>query len=173
MKIPILLFLLCGLLYINMSAQSQDPEFPKNEFIMHLKLHNGMVTNFHASPDVYVGGVQLVPQFTVVENRLRIGVVADGYYTGKKLQAAAGPTLSFKIKTFELKKFGSGGNINLSLDHLWGTEKQHLFGGGVNIDLLNFIVVAITAHRDYNLNSWWLQGSFGFRISKVKQPPHP
>ena len=36
-----------------------DPEFPKG-FIMHLKLHNGMVTNFTSSPDLYVGGVQLV-----------------------------------------------------------------------------------------------------------------
>jgi hypothetical protein len=149
---------------------TQDPEFPKNEFIMHLKMHNGMVTNFTSSPDVYVGGLQLVPQFSVVANRLRVGLIADAYYTGKKLQAAAGPTISFKLKTFEVKKFGSGGNINLSLDHLWGTQQQRLFGGGLNIDLLNFIVVGLNLHRDYNLNSWWVQGSFGFRISKVKQP---
>ena len=50
----------------------QDPEFPKNEFIMQLRLHNGMVTDFHSAPDLYVGGLQLVPQWTVVENLLRI-----------------------------------------------------------------------------------------------------
>jgi hypothetical protein len=172
MRITILVM---GLLCISVSAFTQnDPEFPKKEFIMHLKLHNGLVTNFHSTlPDIYVGGVQLTPQFTVIENHLRLGLVADGYYTDKKLQAAIGPTVSLKIKTFALKSLGSGGNINLSFDHLWGTQKQRLLGGGINIDLLNLIVAGISLHRDYNLNSWWLQSSFGFRISKVKQPPHP
>src|SRR5258706_14092416 len=141
MRIAILaIVLFCG----SIPAFTQDPEFPKNEFIMHLKLHNGLVTNFHgATPDLYVGGIQLVPQFTVIENHLRIGVIGDGYYTGKKIQAAIGPTLSLKLKTFELKKLGSGGNLNLSLDHLWGTKKQRLVGGGINVDLLNLIVMGI------------------------------
>jgi hypothetical protein len=156
------------------TAAAQDPEFPKKEFIMHLKLHSGLVTDFHSgSPDLFVGGIQLVPQFTVIENHLRIGVIGDGLYTGKKIQAAFGPTVSLKLKTFDLKKLGSGGNINLSLDHLWGTKQERLIGGGINLDLLNLIVMGISAHRDYNLKTWWFQTSFGFRISKVKQPPHP
>lgn len=156
------------------TAFAQDPEFPKKEFIMHLGLHSGLVTNFHgAVPDLFVGGMQLVPQFTVIENHLRLGAIGDVYYTGKKIQAAIGPTVSLKLKTFDLKKLGSGGNINLSLDHLWGTEKQRLLGAGINAELLNLIVMGISVHRDYNLNSWWFQSSFGFRISKVKQPPHP
>lgn len=65
--------------------EAQDPEFPKNEFIMHLRMHSGMVTNFSSSPDLFVGGLQFVPQFTIVENRLRIGAVAGGFYTGKKI----------------------------------------------------------------------------------------
>ena len=154
-------------------AVAQDPEFPKNEFIMHLKVHNGMVTTFKSDPDLYVGGLQLVPQFTVIANRLRLGIIGDAFYTDKKIQAAGGPTLSYKLATINLKKLGSGGNINLSLDHLWGTGQQRLFGGGINIDLLNFIVLGLSMHRDYNLNNWWLQGNFGFRISKVKQPSHP
>jgi len=166
--------LLAGLLLCACCAiMAQDPEFPKNEFIMHVKLHNGMVTNFKSMPDLYVGGIQLVPQYTVIANRLRLGIIADAFYTDKKVQAAAGPTLSFKLATINVKKFGSGGNINLSLDQLWGTGHQRLFGGGINIDLLNFIVAGISMHRDYYLNSWWIQGNFGFRISKVRQTPHP
>ena len=107
------LCLLCSSIVVT----AQDPEFPKNEFIMHLRLHNGMVTDFHSSSDLYVGGLQLVPQWTVVENVLRVGVVVGGFYTNKKLQALAGPTVSIKLKTFPLKNFGSGGNVNLSLDH--------------------------------------------------------
>jgi len=50
------LCLLCSSIVVS----AQDPEFPKNEFIMHVRLHNGMVTDFHSSPDLYVGGLQLV-----------------------------------------------------------------------------------------------------------------
>jgi hypothetical protein len=168
----ILLPILC-LLCSTLVATAQDPEFPKNEFIMHLRLHNGMVTDFHSAPDLYVGGLQLVPQWTVVENLLRVGVVAGGFYTNKKLQGLVGPTVSIKLKTFSLKGFGSGGNINLSLDHWWGTDQQRLLGGAINVDLLNFFVPGISVHRDYNLNTWWIQGTVAFRISKVKQISHP
>lgn len=154
-------------------ASAQDPEFPAKEFIMHLRLHNGMVTTFKSSSDLYAGGLQLVPQWTVVENRLRIGLVAGGFYTAKKLQGSFGPTVSLKLKTIALKSFGSGGNINLSLDHLWGTGQQRLLGGGLNMDMLNFIVAGISLHRDYRLNNWWLQGTLAFRISKVKKIAHP
>jgi hypothetical protein len=162
-----------GLLCLHIIVQAQDPEFPKKEFIMHLRVHNGMVTSFKSSPDLYAGGVQLIPQFTVAENLMRAGIIAGGFYTGKKLQALIGPTVSFKLKTISLKNFGSGGNINLSIDHLWGTGKQRLFGGALNIDLLNFIVIGAGVQRDYHLNNWWLQGTFAFRISKVKKIPHP
>ncbi len=162
-----------AILFIAISSSAQDPEFPKNEFIMHLRVHSGLVTNFTSSPDLYVGGVQLVPQFTVVENRLRLGVIAGGFYTAKKLQGLAGPTVSIKLITIPLKNFGSAGNVNLSFDHLWGTGHQRLLGGSLNVDLLNFIVVGASLHRDYNLNSWWLQSTLAFRISKVKQIPHP
>lgn len=159
---------------MHLFLHSQDPEFPKKEFIMHLRVHSGMVTNFKSSaPDLYIGGVQLVPQFTVVENLLRAGVVAGGFYTSKKIQALVGPTVSIKLKTFSLKNFGSGGNINLSVDHLWGTGKQRLIGGAINADILNLIVIGASLHRDYNLNSWWLQGTVALRISKLKKIPHP
>jgi hypothetical protein len=159
---------------VQVAGLCQDPEFPRHEFIMHLKMHHGMVTRFkHAMPDLYTGGLQLVPQFTIVQNKLRLGAIADGFYTGKKLQGAIGATASFKLMSFDLKQLAGGGNLNVSLDHLWGTGNQRLFGGGINLDLLNLLVVGIAAHRDYHLNTWWLQGSIGFRISKVKQPPHP
>lgn len=170
MKIP----LLTGcLLAISVLAAAQDPEFPKNEFIMHLRWHNGMITSFNSSPDLFVGGLQLVPQWTVIENHVRVGFVGGGFYANKKLQALAGPTISVKLKTFSLKNFGSGGNINLSFDHWWGTNQQRLLGGALNVDLLNFIVLGMSVHRDYHLSSWWLQGTVGFRISKVKKIPHP
>jgi hypothetical protein len=163
--------MLC-LLSFKATAQS-DPEFPK-EFIMHVKLHNGMVTNFKGTaPDVYIGGIQLIPQYTFVEHKIRGGAIADVYYTGKKIQAAFGPTISFKLKTFHAAPFGSAGNLHLSIDHLWGSNKERLLGGGINVDVGNKIVLGLTVHRDYNLNTWWLQNTLGIRISKVKKTPEP
>ncbi len=146
----------------------KDTEFPK-EFIMHAKLHNGMVTNFSGAPDVYVGGLQVVPQYTIVAHKLRGGIICDAYYTGKKIQAAVGPTVSYKLKTFKAAPFGSLGNININLDHLWGTNKERLLGGGINVDLANKIVVGVTCHRDYNLNTWWIQNTIGIRLNKIKK----
>ena len=171
MKYFIITFLMLSF-YFTSTAQT-DPEFPQ-EFIMHIKLHNGMVTNFGgASPDLYTGGVQLIPQYTIIAHLLRVGIVADGFYTSKKLQASAGPTASIKLKTFRVKPFGSAGNLFLNIDHLWGTQQQRLLGGGINADLGNKIVIALSAHRDYNLNTWWLQNSLSLRISKVKKRSSP
>lgn len=166
-------FCLAALFYIptifSQGFAQNDPEFPKG-FIMHLKLHNGMVTRFKStSPDLYVGGLQLVPQVTVVPHLLRAGLVVDGFYTGQKLQAACGPTASIKIKTINAGIFGSAANINLSVDHLWGTEHQKLVGGGINADLANFLVIALTCHYDYGHSAWWFQNSIGIRISKKKK----
>lgn len=165
-----LLILLSSFFYVNaQQAKISDPEFPK-EYIMHVKLHNGMVTDFNGeTPDQYTGGIQLVPQYTFVPHLLRGGVILDAYYTGKKLQAAVGPTLSIKLLTLRAKPFGSLGNLHLNIDHLWGSEHQQLLGGGINADIGNWIVIAFTGHRDYNLNTWWLQNSIAIRISKVKR----
>lgn len=151
-----------------LSAQA-DPEFPK-EFIMHLKLHNGMVTNFKSSvADQYTGGVQLIPQYTLWVNKIRGGVIADLVYTGKKLQAAFGPTVSLKLKSFKAGPLGSAANLHLNFDYLLGTEHERLVGGGINADLLNWIVIGFSAHRDHNLNTWWFQNSIAIRINKVKK----
>ena len=72
---------------------------------------------------------------------LRVGLLMDGFYTDKKLQAAFGPAISLKLKTLtdSLGRFGSFGNIHLAFDHLWGTDHYRLFGGGVGLesDFLN------------------------------------
>jgi hypothetical protein len=150
----------------------KDTEFPKG-FIMHAKLHNGMVTNFKAGADFYVGGIQLVPQLTVLENKLRAGFVVGAFYSGKKLDGQFGINTSVKLKTIKALVFGSAANVNLSAEHLWGTGKQKLIGGGINLDLLNKLVLSLTTHRDYEFKTWWLQTSFGIRISKKKKMREP
>ena len=162
-------FLIVLLMSVAYHVTAQDPEFAKG-FIMHLRLHNGMMTNFHGSAsDQYVGGIQLVPQLTLIEHKLRGGIIADGFYAGKKIQAAFGPTVSLKLKSIHAGPLGSAANIHLNFDYLIGTEKERLIGGGINADILNWVVIGISVHRDYNLNTWWFQNSVAIRISKIKK----
>jgi hypothetical protein len=167
----VLLFCSCYFFMQHCFAQ-KDTEFPKG-FIMHAKLHNGMVTNFKAGADLYVGGVQLVPQFTVVKNKMRAGIVAGAFYSGKILEGQFGINTAVKLKTIKALVFGSAANVNLSAEHLWGTGKQKLIGGGINLDLLNLLVLSLTTHRDYEFKTWWLQTSIGIRISKKKKMREP
>ncbi len=171
MKQIVLLLMTFVCCIYNSNAQN-DPEFPKG-FIMYVNLHNGLLTNFKSSPDLYIGGLQLEPQVTVVEHLVRVGAIADGFYTGKKLQAAFGPVASIKIKTFNAGIFGTVGNINIMLDYLWGTNHQRLAGGGVIADLGNLLTFGFTAHRDYHYNNWWFQNQLGVRISKKKKIIEP
>lgn len=157
---------------ISIKGITQDTEFPKG-FVFHAKLHNGMITNFKNAADLYVGGFQLIPQVTVVPGKLRAGVMAGAFYGAKQLEAQFGPTISVKLKTFDAGPFGSAANVHLTGDHIWGTGKQKLAGGGIHIDLLNKLVLGITAHRDYEFETWWFQTALGIRLSKIKKTKEP
>jgi hypothetical protein len=170
MRLINILFLIAFLFCKSLVAQ--DTEFKKG-FIMHAKLHNGMLTNFSKSPDLYVGGLQLVPQFTVLPHKVRAGVIAGAFYAGKKVELQAGPTVSLKLKTINASVFGSAANINVALNHLWGSGRQKLIGSGFYIDLLNKLELGLTSHRDYYLNAWWFQTSLGIRINKNKKVKEP
>ena len=159
--------------FISMRGMAQtDTEFPPG-FIMHAKIHNGMITNFHRGADLYVGGFQLIPQVTVVPGKLKAGVIAGGFYAGKTFEGQFGPTVSVKLKTFNAGPFGSAANVHFTGDHLWGTGKQNLIGAGIHLDLLNKLILGFTAHRDYEFNNWWLQTALGLRISKLKKTKEP
>lgn len=156
------------------SAQQADPEFPPG-FVMYAKLHSGMITNFSSAPDLFTGGVQLFPQVTVLPGLLRAGMIAGAFYNNNHIGGEFGPGVSIKLKTFYAKlkgaQVGSVGNVNLFADHLWGTGKQKLLGGGLGVDVGNLISLSLTAHRDYRFRNWWFQSEIGIRISKKKKNP--
>lgn len=166
--------LIIGLLLSGVCHGQRDTEFPKG-FIFYARLHSGMVTQFDGSPDLFAGGLQLSPQLSVVPHLLRLGINAGGFFTENRIQGDIGPMASFKIKTFYLglkgTTVGSAGNLHLRLDHLWGTGRQRLIGGGVVADFGNLLTFGLTAHRDYRLNSWWFQTEMGIRISAKKKIP--
>ena len=160
-------FLLSILCFASIICTAQQTEFPK-EFVTHIRLHSGMITS--DGGELFVGGLQLIPQFTLIEHKLRGGVILGAFYSNAQTSGLFGPTFSLKITEFQGGHFGTLGNLHLNVDHLWGTEEQLLAGGGLNLDLLNKLVVSLTAHSDYKHGEWWIQTGIAFRISKVKKP---
>lgn len=148
-------------------SSKQDTQFPKG-WELQLKLTSGMVTNFHGNaPDMYAGALGLSPQYAVIPHKLRLGATALAVYNNKKVSGLFGPSAALKLKSLETKLFGIG-NIQLLAEHLWGTDKQRLVGGGPYIELGHKLLIGITAHRDYNLNSWWFQSAIAIRLNKGK-----
>ena len=86
-------FLLSVLCFSSIIATAQT-EFPK-EFIAHVRLHSGMITSPGA--DLFVGGLQIVPEYTLIEHKLRGGVIAGAFYSYKEINGLFGPTLSLKL----------------------------------------------------------------------------
>ncbi len=157
-------------LYFNAIAQkNDDPEFTKG-WILLLKLNNGLTSGFTANtPDLYVGGLSLNPQFTVVQNILRLGANTGMFYNDKKLSGLFGPMAAVKIKTLGTKYMGSYANIHLIAEANWGTNKQKMAGGGLGIEVFKKLHWGITAQRDYNLNAWWFQTQIGLRLNKLRK----
>src|SRR5215213_6162065 len=90
--------------FVSVISTAQQTEFPK-EFVTHLRLHSGMVTT--PGGDLFVGGLQVVPQYTLVEHKLRGGVVLGAFYSNSEINGLFGPTVSLKITEFQGGHFGS------------------------------------------------------------------
>lgn len=142
-------------------------EFPKG-WVMYLEGMQGASTSFHSSPDTYVGNLQLTPQVTVIPNHLRLSAVTGLAFNNKKLYAAYGAGVNWKLSTIGFNSLGSLLNLQVQVQHIWGTGKQKLVGGGVKAEVGKLFLMGISAHRDYKLNAWWLQGGIGFNLLRKK-----
>ncbi|MGZ8523123.1 MAG: hypothetical protein ACXWV1_01785, partial [Chitinophagaceae bacterium] len=71
-------------------------------------------------------------------------------------------------KSFNLGALAGLANLQLIAEHNWGTEKQQLVGAGLGIEMLQKAMLIFTAHRDYNLNTWWIQAHVGISLKKNK-----
>ena len=161
----------CGLLSIGffISATAQrDPEFPKG-WVLYLQAHDGMVTNFTTAPDLFVAGLSLSPQLTVVPGLLRLGGTAGAIFNNKKIAGVFGPNLVIKLASLQANSLGSILNLQLQLEHLWGTSQQKLLGGLLQSEIGQFFRLGFSIHRDYGLNTWWFQGGLGYNLLRKKK----
>jgi hypothetical protein len=161
-------------LFLSLSCVAQDdPEMPKG-WAFYIEGHHGLSTNFKgSSPDMFVAGLRTNPQVTIAPHHLRLGVTGELAFTNKKFYGLFGPTLNWKIKTLNVKNFGSILNLQVQAEHLWGTDKQRLAGAGLKAEVGQMIMLGFMIHRDYNLNYWWFQGGLGINLVKKKKDSEP
>lgn len=151
----------------SLSAQAQE-EFPKG-WVFYLEAMQGTATNFHARPDVYLGNLQVSPQVTLIPNTLRLSAIGGTAFYNKRFYGTGGAGLNWKLSTVSFPPFGSLLNLQLQLQHLWGTGKQKLAGGGFKAEIGQILLLGVSAHRDYGLNQWWLQSGIGFNLLHKKK----
>lgn len=163
--------IICGFLgvIILVSVKAQhDPEFPKG-CVMYLQAQDGMVTNFSKSPDLFVAGISLSPQVTIVKGFLRIGGNAAAIFTDKKIAGLFGPVLTLKLASVQKEPLGSILNLQIQLEHLWGTDQQKLIGGLLQSEIGQFFRLGFSIHRNYGQNNWWFQGGIGYNLLRKKK----
>src|SRR5450432_3505816 len=155
---------------VSLSAMAQKgPEFPKG-WVMYLEEDHGVSTNFTSSPDLFVSGLRLSPQATVIPGILRIGATAGAVFTNKKLDGTFGPNVAIKLAAPDVKSLGTIFNAQLQLEYLWGTtSNQRLIGGFFHVEIGQRAVIGLGIHRDYVFNYWWFQGGLGYNLLHKKK----
>lgn len=145
-----------------------DPEFPKGT-VLYLSLQQGKTTTFNSSPELWVGGFGISPQFTVIPQRLRLGATGEFSYTNKQGSGLFGPRVALKVKTLKTEPLGSILNFQLQAEHLWGTRNQRLVGGSFTVEIFQLFSVHLSSHRDYKHDQWWFRGGIGVNVIHKKK----
>jgi hypothetical protein len=147
-------------------------EFPKG-WVFPLELGQGTNTAFDQTPDLYLGTLSFVPQYTLIKGRLRAGIAAGGAYTNKHIYGTGGPRLSLMLTDGPKVLHSTALNIQLVAEHLWGTKEQRLAGGGLSAEIGQLATLSLKALRDYHLSAWWLQFGLGINLFSPKPSDNP
>jgi len=146
----------------------KDTEFPKG-WVIYLQAQQGMVTRFTTSPDLFVGGLRLSPQATLVPGLLRVGASAGAVFNNKTMNGLFGANVAIKLATINVMNLGSLLNLQLQAEHLWGTNHQKLAGGLLHIEVGQLLVLGLSVHRDYAIGNWWFQSGLGVNLLHKKK----
>jgi hypothetical protein len=147
-------------------AQQPPTEFQKG-MVLHAELLHGF-TRYNGFPEYYLADLRLSPQWTIAPGILRAGITGGLLYTQTNLSLFAGPNLAVNIKTIGAGQLGSLANLQLVLEHLWGSDKQRLVGGGIRAEIGKKLLLSVLSHRDYQLKYWNLQFGVGINLLRKR-----
>jgi hypothetical protein len=156
--------LLLGICYQGY-CQQPPMEFDKG-MVLNLELLQGF-TKAKSMPELYLADLRLSPQWTIAPGVLRAGVTGGVLYNSSNLSAFGGPNLALNLKTVKAGEMGSLLNVQFVVEHLWGSDKQRLLGGGFRTEIGKKLLLSVLTHRDYNLNYW--NAEFGVGINFLRK----
>ena len=152
-------------------AQQSPTEFTKG-MVLNLELLQGF-TKAKSAPELYLADLRLSPQWTIAPGVLRAGVTGGLFYSNSNVSGFGGPSVALHLKTVNAGQMGSLLNLQLVLEHLWGTDKQRLLGGGFRTEIGKKLLLSILSHRDYHLDYWNLEFGVGINFLRKKSSPVP
>jgi len=114
---------------------------------------------------LYLNTLQIIPSYTILTKRdirgelkpgwLRVGIVLGTFYQGKEFGLIGGPRLTVKLWDGKTVLTASSYNVHLFGEYLLGTHSgapdvggRGLLGGGVGLELNNFVTISTKIHRD-------------------------
>lgn len=161
-------YLYCLLiLFTTLNLSSQDDfEFEKG-FYTFLKINSGLV--IQEQTDAFAGGLSVIPSYSIIDRKLRLGAEAGFVITDKKFQGVFGIGSSFKLTSINVDELlGLTGNMNLNIRHRWLTESQKTYGLGLQFEFFNLLGLSFHWDRDYVNEQSWLTVGVSYEL---KTPP--
>jgi hypothetical protein len=164
---------LLGGLLLPASAGAQ--EMPKG-FDLMAELGQGF-SRPRGDRTLYLATLQVVPQVTLVPERLRAGLVLGTLYPGTKLGVLAGGRLTYKLAQGPPVLLAKSFHVNLQGEYLPlvrsgpDTWRQWV-GAGIGLETSNLLGVAVRVHRDFRTPATYgqLALSFNFRYKRTLPP---
>lgn len=119
-------------------------------------------------PTLYLATAQLVPQWTLVENRLRAGLVLGGLYPGTEVGGLAGGRLTLKVLNGPPFMLAGSFHVTLQGEYLpvvrTGEVWRQWVRGGVGIETSNFLGLSFRVHRDFETPATYGQMAVAYNL---------
>ena len=126
---------------------------------------------------LYLATLQVVPQATLVPERLRAGLVLGAFYPGTRVGGLAGGRLTLKVLQGPSFLLANSFHVNIQGEYLPvvrvgdGAWRQWL-GGGIALETSNLLGLVFRVHRDFKTPATYGQMAvtFNFRYKRTLPP---
>ena len=127
-------------------------------------------------PGLYLATLQVVPQWTLVPERLRAGLVLGAVYPGTHFGGLAGGRVTVKILEGPPFLLAKSFHVNLQGEYLPvvhtepGTWRQWV-GAGIGLETSNLLALAVRVHRDFGAPATYGQLAVAFNLRYKRTLP--